>query len=228
MSNCSKKESARKSQHKYIQKLIALGLCRRCGKGKASSGYVKCSKCLAEVRAIKKLKYHNSILQGLCPKCGKELDSKRKNCLSCRQKATQKAIDKRNRRRANGECTKCGQSIDYGVVCDSCRNYSKSRKDRIKDEIFGFYGDQCKCCGENTREFLQIDHINNDGNKHRRELGLCGGTAFYEWIIQNNFPDGFQVLCANCNFSKRLHGVCVHQLKLSQEVKNDSGIEYYI
>src|SRR5215469_14892323 len=58
----------------------------------------------------------------------------------------------------------------------------------------------CACCGEKQLEFLTIDHINGDGRKHRREAGV--GSHLYAWPVRNNFPDGFQVLCFNCNCSK--------------------------
>ena len=27
-------------------------------------------------------------------------------------------------------------------------------------------------------------------------------TKLFNWIIDNNFPEGFQVLCTKCNFAK--------------------------
>lgn len=64
----------------------------------------------------------------------------------------------------------------------------------------------CKGCRERNIAFLTLDHINGDGADHRREVGK--GTQFYKWIIQNNFPIGFQVLCMNCNWGKRTKGAC--------------------
>lgn len=56
-----------------------------------------------------------------------------------------------------------------------------------------------------------IDHVNGGGNAHRRSIG--GTTActvrFYRWLEVNNYPEGFQVLCHNCNFAKS-HGGCPH------------------
>lgn len=66
---------------------------------------------------------------------------------------------------------------------------------------------ECACCGENGYDFLEIDHINNDGNKHRREDGF---TDLARWLINNNYPQGFQILCTNCNRSKGKHGICHH------------------
>src|SRR5438552_4608917 len=70
----------------------------------------------------------------------------------------------------------------------------------------------CVCCGESKLEFLNIDHINNNGNDERKTIKLLG-TAFYGWLIKHSYPSGYQVLCTNCNFSKVKHGVCIHELK---------------
>jgi len=66
----------------------------------------------------------------------------------------------------------------------------------------------CACCGEGHEEFLTIDHINGDGAKQRK-AGLRG-IAFYLWLIRNDFPEGFRVLCMNCNFSLGMRGYCPH------------------
>jgi len=71
----------------------------------------------------------------------------------------------------------------------------------------------CDCCKESNLKFLTIDHINGNGNKQRKELfGADGvaGSRFYSWLIKNNYPDGFQVLCMNCNFAKGIYGNCPH------------------
>ena len=70
---------------------------------------------------------------------------------------------------------------------------------------------KCACCGEDTIEFLALDHINGNGRKHRREVGH--GTQLYYWLIANNFPPIFQVLCHNCNAAKQFYGGCPHQRK---------------
>ena len=71
---------------------------------------------------------------------------------------------------------------------------------------------KCACCGVDHIEFLCIDHINGGGNKHRKEINLFGGHNFYRWLIKNNYPSGFQVLCFNCNSSKAHYGYCPHDL----------------
>lgn len=84
------------------------------------------------------------------------------------------------------------------------RHYKK-----LQQIVFNHYGNQCACCGEAERSFLALDHVNNDGAQHRRELGA--GHVLFRWIIENNFPDTIQLLCHNCNMGKhRNGGVCPH------------------
>lgn len=69
----------------------------------------------------------------------------------------------------------------------------------------------CSCCGENEIKFLSIDHINGGGNEHRRSIskGGRGGNMPY-WLLRNDLPEGFQVLCHNCNMAKAFYGQCPH------------------
>jgi serine/threonine protein phosphatase PrpC len=90
-----------------------------------------------------------------------------------------------------------------------------SRLSRLRTKIkaFGAYGGcRCSWCGETDIATLTIDHINNNGADHRRKLSTNkhntdhrnngGGTRTYNWLKENNYPLGFQVLCFNCNFAK--------------------------
>lgn len=90
---------------------------------------------------------------------------------------------------------------------------SAAKRSELKRLVIGHYGGKCACCGEEQIEFLTIDHMNNDGSKHRKSLGIRkgGGVKFYRWLRNNKFPPGFQVLCFNCNATKYLFGVCPHQ-----------------
>ena len=91
------------------------------------------------------------------------------------------------------------------------------RRARFKAAVLAAYGGKCACCGETNPVFLCIDHINNDGAAHRREIGqgkakVGSGGVIHEWLCKHNFPDGFQILCANCNQAKQTLGICPHQL----------------
>lgn len=72
---------------------------------------------------------------------------------------------------------------------------------------FGTY--KCACCGCNDIRFLEINHVEGKGNEHRKSIGTYSG--FDKWLIKNNLPGGFDVLCSNCNSGKfRNGGVCPH------------------
>ncbi len=86
--------------------------------------------------------------------------------------------------------------------------YNKAYGRKMKIEVISAYSQgECKCvsCGESRLDCLSIDHVNNDGYKHRKAIGLTGGgSRFYRWLKNNNFPLGYQVLCMNCQFIKRM------------------------
>lgn len=65
---------------------------------------------------------------------------------------------------------------------------------------------------------LYIDHINGGSNKHRQEVSRGnGGHVFYVWLRQNNFLEGYRVLCFNCNQSASHNdGICEYQLSKTQ------------
>ncbi|GAF67281.1 unnamed protein product, partial [marine sediment metagenome] len=86
---------------------------------------------------------------------------------------------------------------------------------KLKKAAFENYGGTiCKCCGETEIDFLCLDHIDNDGAEHRKIVG--GGNHFYRWLKNNKYPKlRLQVLCYNCNNSKKIRGYCVHQNNLS-------------
>ena len=74
----------------------------------------------------------------------------------------------------------------------------------LKIEVFKHYSSDLKCpCGESRIECLQLDHIANNGSEDRKKFGL--GNSLYRNLKKRNFPPGYQVLCANCNFYKKFH-----------------------
>jgi len=84
----------------------------------------------------------------------------------------------------------------------------KAYTKRISRLVFEHYGLVCKCCGESTIEFLAIDHINGGGRQHKIKEKWY---HLHAWLYQRGYPEGYQTLCHNCNFSKWAHGICPHQ-----------------
>jgi hypothetical protein len=87
---------------------------------------------------------------------------------------------------------------------------AKRRQASLKDAAYAAYGGyRCACCAETQVTFLCIDHVNNDGYQHRKQIGR--GSNIYLWLRKHGYPQGFQVLCMNCNFGKKHNnGVCPH------------------
>ena len=77
----------------------------------------------------------------------------------------------------------------------------------------------CNCCGENSFvEFLAIDHIigrkQMDSVPELVKIGYSSkliAQQLIDWIIVNDFPKGFQILCHNCNMAKGVYGKCPHE-----------------
>lgn len=83
------------------------------------------------------------------------------------------------------------------------RTYMNDYFQKVRQEVFSHYGSECAWCGETTYEYLQIDHTNNDGAAHRRSINNVRLTF---WLRKNNYPKGFQLLCANCHNAKSKYG----------------------
>lgn len=90
--------------------------------------------------------------------------------------------------------------------------YDRYRVRDIRWLVVTHYGGpnpKCDCCGDDTYEFLSLDHINGGGTKHRQKNGK--GAGLYFWLKKNNYPPGYRVLCYNCNCSLGFHKYCPHK-----------------
>lgn len=79
----------------------------------------------------------------------------------------------------------------------SQKNYHENRLKAF--EKYG--GCRCSSCGVEDERVLTFDHINNDGAQHRKEINQLNMVS---WIVKNNYPPIFQILCRNCNWIKEL------------------------
>lgn len=88
------------------------------------------------------------------------------------------------------------------VENEKSRAYTFKRKLLVL-HAYGGKHPKCKRCPVDDVRLLELDHIYNDGAKHRREVKAIG-AGFYGWIIRNNYPNKkrYQILCKNCNHLK--------------------------
>lgn len=120
-----------------------------------------------------------------------------------------------------------GYPAGLQVLCANC-NWRKERArrkqkseaqrryyEKLKSAVLARYGSVCVCCGETDPIVLTLDHVNNDGAAHRREVSpkyprSGTGMRFYSLMRQRGYPDGLQTLCWNCNTAKSRFGSCPH------------------
>jgi len=90
---------------------------------------------------------------------------------------------------------------------------------RLRHETMLVYGGyRCACCGEGEPMFLTLDHVNNDGSRHRRAIGSFSSPKMFAWLRARDYPPGFQVLCSNCNHGRhRNGGTCPHRARPATE-----------
>jgi hypothetical protein len=94
------------------------------------------------------------------------------------------------------------------------RRYTMRERERqlsIKLDVLSHYGPhgvlQCTWpgCEVTDIDMLSLDHVNNDGAEHRRNLfgkkqGNSGGL--YGWVRSHEYPPEFQTLCMNHQWKK--------------------------
>ena len=84
---------------------------------------------------------------------------------------------------------------------DVRNEWARLYRRKNKELVINHYSEgSCCCthCGYSDMRALQIDHIDGGGEDHRRGIR----QDFYVWLIKNDYPLGFQVLCANCQIVK--------------------------
>lgn len=95
---------------------------------------------------------------------------------------------------------------------------------RRRRHVLCLYADPPRCveCGFDKVDGLVLDHINNDGAQHRKEVkvncrGSTGGGSMYEIVRRSGKLDNLQVLCANCNTIKQTKHFRLRTLKGNSE-----------
>lgn len=100
----------------------------------------------------------------------------------------------------SSDCIACRHDEDK-------RQYQRNYNARLKLEVMQHYGGQCACCGETELEFLTIDHLEGNGTRHRKVIKM----PMNAWLKQQGFPEGYRVLCFNCNWAIGHLGYCPHK-----------------
>lgn len=101
------------------------------------------------------------------------------------------------------------------ITLERRRAFRRTQAHALRDEFLMEYGGKCACCGERDIAFLTLDHVNRDGAKHRKGLGLGAGRSstleVYRDIKRRGWPkDSYRILCMNCNWATRSGAPCPH------------------
>lgn len=100
------------------------------------------------------------------------------------------------------------------------------RRRKLRAEALRAYGGDppvCVGCGEEDEEVLTLDHVNNDGRRHREGMYLNprrtrpgSGGNMYGWLKGKGWPKepAIRILCANCQLRH------VKRLPLPNEIEH--------
>ncbi len=161
----------------------------------------RCNKC-GDVKPLAEFHRLSSAPDGrqyICKICRSEQD--RRRLTEAREKEHRR---QQRWRKANSAARRMYRHGYYAVNRESELSQMRGLRTSLREQVFGHYGTCCACCG--TTERPSIDHIDGDGEAHRKQLfgGRNRGNSqrFYAWLINNGFPDGYQTLCRSCNASK--------------------------
>ena len=84
------------------------------------------------------------------------------------------------------------------------REHNLSTYKKLRQEVLLHLGSKCSKCGIEDYRVLQIDHINGNGYQEKKQFGRGGWASvkYYRHILEVD-GEGYQLLCANCNWIKR-------------------------
>lgn len=122
---------------------------------------------------------------------------KNRQCIVCN----------RRRRKANYQKDPIGANVS-----------ARMERDALRLEVLQAYSPELSCsiCQDRHLQFLVIDHILGGGCSHRNEIGR---GSFYRRLRDDGFPEGYRVLCYNCNWK---YGVRVQP---KRELSDSTNIE---
>ena len=87
------------------------------------------------------------------------------------------------------------------------RIWANASNRRLKIRVLTYYGKhgELGCCWRNCEvrdlDCLTLDHVYDNGKKHREE-GYEGGINGYRQLKRAGYPEGFQTLCGNHQLKK--------------------------
>ena len=205
------KQSKLEYNKKWLQlrraTLLAKGLCVRCGNSPPRLGRQTCE-CVTAYDAARKAKLRS---EGRCVDCAAPIGILGTDrCAECSSYYSKRQKRRKKERKEKGMCPQCGKNPPSKGHrwCPECRTATREYDAKVRGEVLAHYGAVCECCKESEPAFLTFDHINGGGTKHRKETGR---GKLHQWLRRHNYPQGYRVLCFNCNCGRAVNGgICPH------------------
>jgi hypothetical protein len=114
-------------------------------------------------------------------------------------------------------CRPCIRAIDAGQVRPDrdaaywrrwrrrkgplARAASQNGHKKLRDAVVAYLGGQCVHCSFADARALQVDHVNGGGRAEYRKTTY---RAVWRQLLAGKREGDFQLLCANCNWIKRV------------------------
>lgn len=152
----------------------------------------------------------------VCSRCGQEYtpDGAHSWCRVCymlylKKKYSELTEEQLSKRRQNAN--------DYYLKNRTkCIERTRARRKVLRMKVLQHYSHSqkpyCNNCGEDDLLVLCLDHIKGGGTKETKR-----GESFHLMLIKQGYPDGFQILCANCNQRKRMLKETPHVFKYPKQ-----------
>ena len=202
-------DKSAENQKRATERKAKRGICCTHGcSNKPKPGKTYCVACVTKGVVQTAARRKARVAKGLCCQCGtKPCWNGNTRCQECHTAMRAGITRLNNRRNEAGFCSSCGDHVmETGYKhCRPCIDRRRGTQTGLKSKVLdGYGGPVCNGCGETEVAVLQMDHINGDGREHSAKIGKdgdikSGRSRMYRWLIANNFPPGFRVLCSNCN-----------------------------
>lgn len=116
-------------------------------------------------------------------------------------------------------CKPCTREyrLAYGAANrEKERGWGRTFRERLRRGMFDAYGHVCACCGEPEKVFLCLDHVGGVVPDDQRDASgkRLATDKILALLRRQGWPDGYRVLCANCNLANAVLGYCPHQHEL--------------
>lgn len=96
---------------------------------------------------------------------------------------------------------KASDDQELNALRERKRNCVNAYNRRLREDALNVIGSRCCRCGESDIDVLQIDHVSGGGRQEIISLG--SHNSLYKKVIRDSGA-GYQCLCANCNWIKKL------------------------